>query len=152
HHTGKGLAAARNIRKLFDAFHLRGNRPLPRRLVNRLLTLHRDETLEHWLAALPDADTAMAVRGLIQGKETPLTRRAGAKTPDALTFSRTSRRTFEVSYWRTITTLAEGQFLNKNNADCVRDTITQNMLPYHGRHLDPLAAYLIAYYQKLFVN
>ena len=48
----------------------------------------------------------------------------------------TARRAFEVAYWKTIATLAEGRFLNKNNADCVRDAVTQCMLPYHGRHLD----------------
>src|SRR5207245_2919167 len=30
HHAGKGPIIARNVRKLLDAFHLRGNRPLPR--------------------------------------------------------------------------------------------------------------------------
>src|SRR4029077_17473368 len=141
-----------NIRKLFDAFHLRGNRPLPRRMANRLLALCHGETVEHWLSALPDADLAVAVGGLIEPDEAPLPRRAGAKTPDSLTFSRTAPRTFAIYYWKTIANPAEGRFLNKNNADCVRDPVTQNMLPYHGRHLDPLASYLLAYYQKQFTQ
>src|SRR5262249_34552098 len=41
-----------------------------------------------------------------------------------------------------------GDFLNKNNADCVRDAVTQRLLPYHGRHLDALGDYLLEYYHK----
>ncbi len=148
HHAGKSPGSARNIRKLFDAFHLRGNQPLPRRLATQLLTLAHGETLDHWLSSLPAEDLTASVRGLIEPEETPLPRRKGAKTPDSYTFARTARRSWEVSYWKTIATLAEGQFLNKNNADCVRDAVTQSMLPYHGRHLDPLAKYLLEYYAK----
>ena len=138
HQPGKGQNTARNIRKLFDAFHFRDDRPLPRSLACHLLTLARHETLEQWLDSLPDAELATSVRGLIEPAETPLPRRRGAKTPESLTFARSARRAFEVSYWKTIATLAEGRFLNKNNADCVRDAVTQSMLPYHGRDLDPL--------------
>jgi hypothetical protein len=147
HQCGKGPTTARNIRKLYDAFHLRDNKPLPHSMACHLLTLARNETLEHWLAEL-DADVATTVRGLIEPEPASLPRRKGAKTPDSLTFARTARRAFEVAYWKTIATLAEGRFLNKNNADCVRDAVTQCTLPYHGRHLDPLADYLLAYYGK----
>ena len=148
HQPGKDPCTARNIRKLIDAFHLRGNQPVPRSLACHLLTLARHETLDQWLDSLTDANLATSVRGLIEPKLTPLPRRAGARTPTALTFARTARRAFEVEYWKTIALLAEGRFLNKNNADCVRDAVTQSQLPYHGRHLDPLAAYLLEYYQK----
>jgi Peptidase family M28 len=53
-----------------------------------------------------------------------------------------------VSYWKAITALAEGRYLNKNNADCVRDATTQALLPYHGRHLDALGDYLLGYYAR----
>jgi hypothetical protein len=149
HQAGKGPTIARNIRKLFDAFHLRGNRPLPRSMACHLLTPARNESLDHCLDALANPELTSAVQGLIEPEETPLPHRKGAKVPDSFTFARTARRAFEVAYWKTIATLAEGRFLNKNNADCVRDVVTQNMLPYHGRHLDPLAEYLLGYYRKL---
>ena len=122
---------------------------MPRSLACHLLTLAREETLDHWLDSLPERRPwPHHSRGLLEPEETPLPRRKGAKTPDSYTFGRTARRAWEVSYWKTIATLAEGQFLNKNNADCVRDAVTQSMLPYHGRHLDPLARYLLEYYTK----
>ena len=118
-------------------------------MASHLLTLARHETLEHWLDSLPNPDLAGGVRGLIEPEDSAgLASIAGGKTPASLTFARTARRSFEVAYWRTIATLAEGRFLNKNNADCVRDAVTQCMLPYHGRDLDPLAAYLLKYYAK----
>src|SRR5262249_51957127 len=39
-------------------------------------------------------------------------------------------------------------YLNKNNADCVRDPVTQRLLPYHDRHLDELGDHLLDYYRK----
>ena len=70
------------------------------------------------------------------------------RPPDSLTYSYSARRPFEVAYWKAIASLAEGKFLNKNNADCVLDEATQRMLPYRERHLDRLADVLLAYYQK----
>ncbi len=143
---GKGPTTACNIRKLFDAFHLRGNRPLPRGLARQLTTLPRDETLDHWLESLNPIGLTAAVSALVE----PVPAKAAKKTPTppSLTYSATAKRAFEVTYWKTIAMLAEGRFLNKNNADCVRDPVTQGLLPYHGRHLDALGDYLLDYYRK----
>ena len=67
---------------------------------------------------------------------------------EALTFHRTSRRSFEFDYWRTIAELSATRFINKENADCVRDPITQSHLRHHGRDLEALGDYLLARYQK----
>ncbi len=131
--------------KLFN-FEATGR--LPRSLACHLLTLARHETLEQWLDSLGDANLVTSLGELIEPDSAPLPRRGASKTPASLTLARTARRTFEVDYWKTIALLAEGRFLNKNNADCVRDAVTQSQLPYHGRHLDPLAAYLLKYYGK----
>src|SRR5262249_34958988 len=114
----------------------------------RLLTLPHQETLDAWLESLRGGDLYAPVTALLEPEAAPLPRRSGAKTPDSLTYARTAKRSFEVAYWRTIATLAEGRFLNKNNADCVRDAVTQRLLPYHGRHLDALGDYLLDYYRK----
>lgn len=147
-HEGGKVTTARNLRKLVDAYHLRDNRPLPRRFAQHLLTLCHGETLDHWLESLPGDPFRDAAAPLLEAKDTPLPRRRSAKTPDSLTFSRTAKRSFEVAYWKTIALLAEGRFLNKNNADCVRDAVTQSLLPYHGRHLDALSDYLVDYYRQ----
>jgi hypothetical protein len=65
-----------------------------------------------------------------------------------LTYAHTARRSFEVAYWKTITSLAESPLLNKNNADCVLDEASQGMLCYHERHLERLGDELLAYYKK----
>jgi hypothetical protein len=145
HQQGKGPTTARNVRKLFDAFHLRDNRPLPRWLARQLIHLPHGESVDHWVESLKEVGLAEAVDALLAPEETP---KKAQKAPSSLTFAQTAKRSFEVTYWKTIATLAEGRFLNKNNADCVRDPITQRLLPYHGRHLDDLGDYLLAYYRK----
>src|SRR5262249_12985278 len=148
HQAGKGPTTARNVRKLFDAFHRRGQRQLPRGFAQQLLTLPHGETLDQWLESLKPNGLYTPVSALLESEASPLPRRKGAKTPDSLTFGRTAKRSFEVSYWKTIAALAEDKFLNKNNADCVRDAVTQRMLPYHDRQLDALGDYLLSYYRK----
>jgi hypothetical protein len=112
------------------------------------LTTAKVLTLDDWLLLLPqrtrDAQQGAAlvaeVRRLLDPAPPPL--------PEPLTFKHTARRDFEVTYWKTIATLAEGKYLNKNNADCVRDPVTQKHLAHHGCDLDILGNYLLAYYRK----
>jgi hypothetical protein len=47
--------AAGNVRKLLDAWHLLGERPLPRSFARQLLTARKDESLEQWLEILPES-------------------------------------------------------------------------------------------------
>ncbi len=148
HQSGKCPTMARNVRKLFDAYHRRGQVALPRTFARQLLTLPRGETLDHWLELLREKDLYDPVSALIEPAATPLPRRKRSKTPDALTYSRTAKRSFELTYWKTIAALAEGEFLNKNNADCVLDAVTQRTLPRPDRQLDVLGDYLLAYYRK----
>jgi hypothetical protein len=147
HEGPKAQQTARSIRKLFDAFHLRGGRPLGRSLARALLSCGRDETLEQWLASLP-AGMPDAVQELLEPTEPPVPRQRGG-VPESLTYGRTATRTFEVQYWKTIATLAESTYINKNNADCVRDKNTQGVLPYHDQQLDVLGDYLLGYYGKV---
>jgi len=66
-----------------------------------------------------------------------------------LTYKHTANRPFEVAYWKTIFQLAHGQYLTKNNADCVLDEPTQKALPHHRRDLDDLGDFLLGYYEEL---
>ncbi len=142
------LPIARGVRRLLDAVRKRGGRPLPRTFARDLLVRRPGQTLDDWLTALPGETLAAEVRRLIELDVAALPRRRGAKVPDSLTYRRTATRPFEVAYWKTIAALAEGTLLNKNNADCVRDHVTQRTLTYHGRHLDALGDYLLAYYDR----
>jgi hypothetical protein len=161
---------ARNIRKLLDTRQLLGGRLLPRTLARRLLTLCKDDTLEGWLESLPSrANDPERARRLVETLRQSLEpdsrpawhalslRRAGARqarpsktqgVPPALTFAHTARRSFEVAYWETIVTLAEGRYRNKNNADCARDPATQAVLLHHHRDLEALGNYLVSYYAQ----
>src|SRR5207247_1909779 len=107
-------------------------------LARRLLTTARDQTLEGWLQTLPeqasDADAGRQLAGELQRNLEP----EPAPPPEPLTFAQTARRSFEVCYWKTIASLAEGKYLTKNNADCVRDPVTQRLLSHHHRDLDAL--------------
>jgi hypothetical protein len=105
----------------------------------------REGAGERWLAHLPE-QVAHRIRDIVDTRETPLAE--PGQLPESLTYAHSARRAFEVAYWKTIASLAEGTFLNKNNADCVLDAASQRMLPYHERHLDSLGDLLLAYYEK----
>ena len=74
---------------------------------------------------------------------------ASRRTPKAITYAFTARREFEEAYWNTIKALAMGKFVNKSNADCALDPVTQRRLRHHRRDLEPLAQALVAHYRKL---
>jgi hypothetical protein len=144
----------RNIRKLLDTCQMAGTEQLPRPLARQLLTIPRHKTLDDWLESLPPR--AAAAAGGRQLADELRARLAPEPTlgpgrqrlPPSLTFEQTARRSFEVAYWRTIAFLAEGKYVNKDNADCVRDAVTQRLLPHHHRDLEALGDYLLAYYGK----
>jgi hypothetical protein len=148
--AGEGQASQpiiRNVRKLVDAFQLLDAKPLPRSFARQLLTLPRGQTLTGWFESIPAALAAQA-HELIEPNSAPLPARKGSAVPDSLTYRRTALRSFEVAYWKTIVELAEGTFLNKNNADCVLDDVTRRLLPYHERQLETLGDFLLAYYNR----
>ena len=55
-------------------------------------------------------------------------RQTGLSPVPPLTYHRTATRPFETAYWRTIARLAHGRYVNKDNADCVRDPVSQSLL------------------------
>ena len=73
-------------------------------------------------------------------------RPGGLRARPTFTFDHTAKRDFERKYWSTIKRLAMGKFVNKDNADCVLDKVTQRRLKHHRRDLDRLGDYLIDYY------
>jgi Peptidase family M28 len=137
-----------NVRKLLDSRQLLGDRALPRSFARQLLTAAKAETLDGWLATLPEhAHDKERCVNLVDDMRRGLEVEPAA-LPESLTYERTAKRSFEVTYWKTIDALAEGRFVTKNNADCVRDPVTQRQLCHHQRDLDPLGDYLLAYYTK----
>jgi hypothetical protein len=146
-----------NARKILEARQLLGA-PLAPSFARALLRLPKHTTLAAWLDWLDDPGApalAAELRGAVdlgqagEGEDGNPADAADAGDAAPLTFRRTARRRFEEAYWRRIAFLAEGRFVNKDNADCVRDPVTRAHLVHHDRDLDQLADYLLAYYRRL---
>jgi hypothetical protein len=137
----------RNVRKLAHAYALFGAKPLPIHFARRIMGLDREGAGKHWLTQLP-AQAATFIHELVEPPPAEEPSGKPGRVPESLTYAHSARRSFEVAYWKTIASLAEGRLLNKNNADCVLDEATQRMLPYHERHLEALGDTLLAYYEK----
>ena len=137
----------RGVREVMDSVSKNGGKPLPRAVARKLLAVGHRQTLDSWLVAL-SPELATEVVRFIEPADAPLPVRKGGRLPDALTYTRTATRPFEVRYWQAIASLGEGPFLNKNNADCCRDPITQRLLPYPDRQLETVGEFLISHYEK----
>lgn len=141
-----------NVRKLLDSSRLLGPQPLERTFARALLTLARHENLEDWLASLPTHATSEAAGRQLADDLALVVAPASngaAAGPQSLTFAHTARRSFETSYWKTIASLASGKYVNKDNADCAQDQVTQGQLHHQHRDLEALGDYLLAYYQRV---
>jgi hypothetical protein len=148
-----------NVRKILDTWDLLGRAPLARDFGRQLLTLAKHESLDAWLDSLPQHTVNLPAGRLLA--EMLQTRLAPAishhpgrrpKPPVGLTFKHTARRSFETAYWNTIAELSTGQYVNKDNADCVQDHITQERLKHYQRDLEALGDHLIAYYTRVFAE
>ncbi|HEY7330134.1 MAG TPA: M28 family peptidase [Gemmataceae bacterium] len=140
---------ALNSRLLLDTWHLRGERPLPRSLARQLLLPEAEHSLESWLGSLP-ARSVDPTRGhrLVEMLEHCLAP-AVLEPPAGQTFRLTTRRSFEVNYWKKIAFLSEGRYLTKCNADYIDDVPTKKLLDHLSRDLDPLGDYLLKYYHRV---
>jgi hypothetical protein len=142
-----------NVHALLHANETSG-RPLPRSFARQLLALRKDQSLEGWLRALPrhtrrPTEGRRLVEHLERCLECKEQSQPADTMPAALTLEYTANRAFEVELWNTIASLSAGDYLNKNNADCVLDAPTQARLIHHQRDLDPLGDYLLDYYSQL---
>jgi hypothetical protein len=139
-----------NLRSLLEWYDLLGGGPLSRELARSLLAIPQDETLETWLAGLPEksSDQAACAR-LVKGLKGYLAL-GGEPEPagEGLTFARTATREFEETYWHTIADLAHGRFRTKSNADCVHDAPTRKERKIRLRQLDTLGNHLVREYQN----
>ncbi len=138
---------AANVLAVASAWQQLGERPLPRTFARRVLKLRRDETVDSWLGAFAERLAAGADRQVLRDELERLLEPSGATAPDggapALTYGATATRPFEEALWRDIATLAHGEYLTKDNADCVLDAVTQAQLPHRRRDLEPLGDYLL---------
>ncbi|PYQ33246.1 MAG: hypothetical protein DMF57_10105 [Acidobacteria bacterium] len=129
-----------NVHKILECWELDGKRPLDPSFARSLLRIPKAQTLDEWLDELPPALGAELRRCVGSGRLKPAA---------TLTFDSTATRGFETRYWKTIARLAQGRFINKDNADLVLDRETQSALVHHHRDLERLADHLLDYYESL---
>jgi hypothetical protein len=135
------------VSELLDTFEKRGRQPLPVSFAGQVVRRGSYRSLDKWITSLHQP-LAGAVRVMLEPDVIALPRRRGAKVPDSLTYRSTANRRFEVAYWKLIAALSEGTFVNKNNADCVRDAVTLKLEHDHERHLERLGDHLLGYYAR----
>ena len=152
-----------NVLKILDAFERNGSRPIAKAYARALLTIPKTLTLEGWLRSLAEGHARKRDKepGERAGaKHLPAMPRPGGRgstarnvngprTPPSLTFEHTANREFEESYWNQIAFLSN-DFVNKNNADCVIDPITRQVLKHHDRDLEGMGDYILRWYEELF--
>jgi hypothetical protein len=139
-----------NILSLLDSWQLGNKQPLRRSFAHHLLRIAKNETLDEWLNSLPkrthDSKEGRRIQKELEKiMESP---DAAKDLPQPLTYDRTATRSFEESFWRDILTLSHAHFVNKDNADCVQDQITQSKQSHHRRDLEHLGDYLISRHRK----
>jgi len=157
-HTGDGIGHRLSLEalRLLRARELFGGQALPRSFARCLLTLSRHKSIDDWFALIEaharDLEEvrrlAGALRGLLEPEELTPAKGSSRQLAESLTFSRSARRSFEVQYWKRIAFLAEGKFINKDNADCIQDPVTWFVLKHHHRDLEALGDYLLDHYRR----
>jgi hypothetical protein len=151
------LRTLTNVCKVLDAWERGGQQPLSQSFARQLLTVPKTRTLEGWLRGLSEKTRhreharwlADQLRACLAPPEPPPPPSRKKEVPPSLTYSHTATRSFEVEYWDTIARLSAGDFVNKNNADCVLDKPTQEALSHHARDLEPMGDFLLDYYARL---
>jgi hypothetical protein len=126
------------------------------------LRLPERETFEEWLAALPhkasNPDEGESLRLELEHCVEPIS--GSGATPafprkpptlelaPAMTYEYTATRAFEEAWWNDISLLSGGEYLNKNSADCVQDSVTLAHLAHHHRDLERLGDYLLSRHRQ----
>jgi hypothetical protein len=135
-----------NILSLLDSWQLAGERPLRRSFAQGLLRVSKQESLDDWLASLPeratDAKGARRIRKELEELIEPP--QSASELPEASTYGETATRAFEEAFWKDILNLSHGRYINKDNADVVQDPVTQSKLAHHHRDLEHLGDYLVS--------
>jgi hypothetical protein len=142
-----------NIISLLESREMSDRKSLKRSFAQNLLNIAKHKTLEQWLEELKIHSTSYEKAGLIKNSlEMIIEGKYDSSLPEPLTFSESSTRTFEENWWADIKFLAEGKFINKDNADVMLDETTLSLVLKQKRDLEELGDYLISRYRKLITD
>jgi len=139
-----------NVLALLDNWQLADERPLRKSFAHALLRISKKESLDEWLAALPDRASDSKEGRRVQQELEKIIKlpEAPQDLPQPLTCHETATRAFEEAFWQDILTLSHGRYINKDNADCVQDPATLSKLTHHHRDLEHLGDYLLSLHRK----
>ncbi|MEI7435895.1 MAG: M28 family peptidase [bacterium] len=142
-----------NLITLMDARSWAGGRRLPESFARAMLRISEAETLADWLASLDARGSGAASGRRMRQALQPVIEPAAmaAPLPAAITYGETATRVFEEAFWNDILLLAHGRYLNKDNADMVRDAATLRKRSHHQRDLEQLGDYLLARHRQAII-
>ena len=148
---------ALNVLRVLDSRWLLA-KPIPRSFARQILSLPERESLESWLTSLPPRANNTKEGQAVQQEVERCLEPMNPPVPSAslavmgspgeklmeITYDQTATRAFEEAWWNDIGTLATGDFVNKENADCVHDAATLARLSHRHRDLERLGDYLLS--------
>jgi Peptidase family M28 len=137
-----------NAISLLDNQPLLGAGPLPRSFARQLLRIAKEESLEQWLASLPQRAAHPEKARELEGQLEGLLAASVTQVSEPLTFAGTATRSFEEALWTDMLLLSHGRYVNKDNADVAQDPATQQKLAHQHRDLEKLGDYLLERYRK----
>ena len=138
-----------NIITLLESQVLENKKLLDRSFAQYLLNIAKHKSLENWFDELDIHITLPEKAGQMRKSlEKIIEERYNTTLPEALTFTGTSTRGFEESWWNDIKFLAQGEFIHKDNADIMLDDTTLSLVQKKHRDLEKLGDYLIGRYHK----
>jgi hypothetical protein len=142
-----------NIISLLESWEMYNRKSLKRSFAQNLLNIAKYKTLEHWLEEFDIHFSAREKAGVMRTYlEGIIESQYDTSLPEPLTFSETSTRAFEENWWNDIKFLAEGKFINKDNADVTLDKTTLSLVLEQKRDLEELGDYLISRYRRLIAD
>jgi hypothetical protein len=144
---------SKNIIALFDSWQKQAKKPLSRSYAFKLLNVSKHTSLEHWMDDLrihcKSDESCNKVREELNKIIEPF---YDSDLPESITFNETATRRFEENWWNDIKFLAQGEYINKDNADIFSDNKEPSPSGRKHRDLERLGDYLISRYRKAFEN
>ena len=139
-----------NLMAILDAMELLGETKLTREMARDLVRIPRNQSLDEWLAGLPERalDPAKAKK-ITRSVESVLLPAAVTVDTRNMTFSHTASREYEEAYWNQIKFLAHGEYIHKDNADITQDNATLGMIGHSQRDLHRMGDWILERYRQI---
>jgi hypothetical protein len=142
-----------NIISLFEVWEMNKKKSLKRTFAQNLLNIAKHKSFEDWLDELDDHTRETGKADAIKKHlEKIIEDNYDNAIPEPITFPETATRKFEENWWNDIKFLAQGEFINKDNADVVLDETTLSLIKKQQRDLESLGDYLLGRYRKLIAD